>query len=309
MRLRPTRIEDVPVPELSGLALAGGDRPRLLAIGDRKRVLAHATLTDGPLDWSVVDLGGYGLEREHGQFEGIATTADGKILVLCEDPPVVLVLDLDTKGVESVALAGDLFEESSSSGEGVTLLADGRLLVAKEKDPPMLVELGPLEAGAEELHTLATWKLDGVEDISDLTVSGDQLFCLSDQSRRVVADSSRWTQTSSVLAPRASGISMSPTVTVSPTASPKASLSRTTARSSSASTPRRRRRTCAGTGGADGAQPPVRLVGRHHRPPTSSSCPRSSSSCPRSSSTPTSSSWLPGRACRRHRRRRTPPAR
>ena len=187
MRLRPTRIEDVPVPELSGLALAGGDRPRLLAIGDRKRVLAHATLTDGPLDWSVVDLGGYGLEREHGQFEGIATAADGKVLVLCEDPPVVLVLDLDTKGVESVALAGDLFEESSSSGEGVTLLADGRLLVAKEKDPPMLVELGPLEAGAEELHTLATWKLDGVEDISDLTVAGDQLFCVSDQSRRVVA--------------------------------------------------------------------------------------------------------------------------
>ena len=175
MRLRPTRIEDVPVPELSGLALAGGDRPRLLAIGDRKRVLAHATLTDGPLDWSVVDLGGYGLEREHGQFEGIATTADGKILVLCEDPPVVLVLDLDTKGVESVALAGDLFEESSSSGEGVTLLADGRLLVAKEKDPPMLVELGPLEPVRS--CTRSPRGSSTASRTSAISPCGDQLFC------------------------------------------------------------------------------------------------------------------------------------
>ncbi len=38
VRLEPTRIEDVPVPELSGLALSTGraGRARLLAIGDRK---------------------------------------------------------------------------------------------------------------------------------------------------------------------------------------------------------------------------------------------------------------------------------
>ena len=35
------------------------------------------------------------------------------------------------------------------------------------------------------LHALAAWKLDGVDDISDLEFADGVLSCLSDQSRRV----------------------------------------------------------------------------------------------------------------------------
>ena len=194
MRLEPTRIEDVPVPELSGLALStdGAGRARLLAIGDRKTVLAHATLTDEPLDWIVVDLERFGLDRA--QLEGIATTADGRILLLCETPPLVHVLDLETGRAETIALVPaddgelhDVFDESSSSGEGLVPLGDRRLLVAQEKDPPLLVEFGPAAGDAPgTLQARAAWKVDGVDDISDLAVAGGELFCLSDQSRCIV---------------------------------------------------------------------------------------------------------------------------
>ena len=181
MRLEPTRIEDVPVPELSGLAMSG---TRLLAIGDRKSVLAHAELTDDRLAWTVVDLERYRLDGA--QFEGIATASDGTILVLRESPPRVHALDLDGERADTITLvAGDMFDESASAGEGLVSLAERRLLVAKEKDPPLLVEFGPTD-GADTLQASSAWNVDGVKDISDLAVSGGQLYCLSDQSRKVV---------------------------------------------------------------------------------------------------------------------------
>ena len=74
MKLTPTRIEDVPVPELSGLALSAvGGRPArttLLTIGDRKSVLARAVLTDGPLEWTRVDLDRFGARRIAGSSRG-----------------------------------------------------------------------------------------------------------------------------------------------------------------------------------------------------------------------------------------------
>ena len=101
MKLEPTRIEDVPVPELSGLALTAtaDGQPQLLAIGDRKSVLARAALTDGPLEWALLGLDHSGAERDR-QFEAVAATGDGTILLLCEDPPLVLVLHPDS-GVTS----------------------------------------------------------------------------------------------------------------------------------------------------------------------------------------------------------------
>ena len=68
MELRPARIEDVPVLELSGLALSASTAtPELLAIGDRRSVLVRTALTDGPLEWSSLrlDLNG----GRDGQFE------------------------------------------------------------------------------------------------------------------------------------------------------------------------------------------------------------------------------------------------
>jgi hypothetical protein len=209
MKLRPARIEDVPVAELSGLALVttGGGPPELLAIGDRESRLARAILRDEPLEWSTIDLG-----RDGGQFEGVDVAGEGTVLVLCEDPPAVLVLDRAGDHTERVTLeAGDrgilrdVFDEASSSGEGLLPLRGGRLLVAKEKDPALLVEFGPNDAEAEgiagdsfpaagepfetrgdRLFALAAWELDDVDDISDLAFAGGALYCLSDQSRRVV---------------------------------------------------------------------------------------------------------------------------
>ena len=155
-------------------------------------MLAHATLTDEPLDWTVVDLERFGLDRA--QLEGIATTADGRVLLLCETPPLVHVLDLDTEQAETIALVpaddgalDDVFDESSSSGEGLVPLGDRRLLVAQEKDPPLLVEFGPpTDDSTGTLQALAAWKIDGVDDISDLAVAGSELYCLSDRSRSIV---------------------------------------------------------------------------------------------------------------------------
>jgi uncharacterized protein YjiK len=214
VKLEPVRVEDVPVPELSGLAVTGtaGGELELLAIGDRKSVLARATLTDGPLRWNVIDLERTGLGADRPQFEAISATADGTILLLCEDPPVVVALRPEDSAVDRIALVpgdrgllADVFDKSSSSGEGLLPLSDGRFLVAKEKDPPLLVEFGArgadafgvqpnsllttgdrLAPTAGELHALAAWKIDGVDDISDLAFPGGVLYCLSDQSRRVV---------------------------------------------------------------------------------------------------------------------------
>jgi uncharacterized protein YjiK len=209
VKLKPTRIEDVPVPELSSLALADpGGQLRLLAIGDRKRTLAQAVVSEQPLDWTVLDLDRYGTTSDHGQFEGIAVTSDGHILVLCEDPPLVLVFHPASRRAHSITLLpgepGDVFRKAASAGEGLLPLSDGRLLLAKEKDPPLLVELAPPGETAsgvsassfptagewprpDSLRAVAAWSVDGVQDISDLAVADGVLYCLSDQSQRVVA--------------------------------------------------------------------------------------------------------------------------
>ena len=141
-RLRAARVEDVPIPELSGLVLAGGV---LLAIGDKRSVLARAVLGDEPLTWTGVDLGPAGFGEGDAQLEGVAVAGDGTILLLREDPAVVAALDPDDGYAGTTTLAGDEFlEPSSSAGEGLLVLRDRRLLVAHEKDPPLLVEFGPL---------------------------------------------------------------------------------------------------------------------------------------------------------------------
>jgi uncharacterized protein YjiK len=212
VKLKPTRIEDVPVPELSSLALADpGGQLRLLAIGDRKRTLAQAVVSGEPLAWMVLDLDRYGTTSDHGQFEGIAVTSDGHILVLCEDPPLVLVFHPARRQAESITLLPgergvlrDVFRNAASAGEGLLPLSDGHLLLAKEKDPPLLVEFAPpgepasgVSASsfpttgewprAETLCAVAAWSVEGVRDISDLAIAGARLYCLSDQSQRVVA--------------------------------------------------------------------------------------------------------------------------
>ena len=214
MWLEPERIEDVPIPELSSLALAGADDgpAQLLAIGDKRSMLARAVLTDEPLEWDVVNLRRYGVNKRRGQFEGIAVAGEGRILLLSEDPPLVHVVDIAGDRVERIVLSpgripqlDDIFDESSSAGEGLLPLRAGRLIVAKEKRPALLVEFGPVGADAvavasasfpgsaerlgqfdARLEALAGWKLGELDDVSDLAFAGSGLYVLSDRSRRVV---------------------------------------------------------------------------------------------------------------------------
>jgi hypothetical protein len=213
VELRPARIEDVPVPELSGLALlTSAGTTELLAISDCTSALVRAELAQAPLEWSRLDLGDEG-GGGGGQLEGVAVAGDGTILVLREDPPTVSVVDPSGALTDTVVLeAGhgkhlhDVFDDSASSGEGLVPLRGGRLLVAQEKRPPLLVELGPRDAepegvsagslavtdgawerGRERVAALAAWKLDGLDDISDLAIADGVLYCLSDQSCRIVA--------------------------------------------------------------------------------------------------------------------------
>ena len=106
----------------------------------------------------------------------------------------------------SASTSHDIFDDAASSGEGLVPLRGDRLLVAQEKHPPLLVEFGargaepagvsvdslavpdsPWECRSDRLQALAAWRLDGLDDISALAVAGDVLYCLSDQSRCVVA--------------------------------------------------------------------------------------------------------------------------
>lgn len=215
MKLRPVRVEDVPVPELSGLALdsSRSGPPRLLAIGDKKSSVVAAALTAEALVWATFDLARHGIDRKRSQLEAVAIAGDGTVLVLCEDPPVVWRLDPSVGRADRIVLVpgergalSRVFEDEGSSGEGLLALRDGRLLVAKEKDPPLLLELGPpgteaigIDADsfgwtatgsrhvATQLQTLAAWELDHVDDVSDVAFADGVLYCLSDQSRRVVA--------------------------------------------------------------------------------------------------------------------------
>jgi uncharacterized protein YjiK len=182
-----------------------------LALGDKHSRLARATLSDEPLDWTVVGIG-VGGGRADAQFEGIAVGGDGSVLVLSEDPPLVTVIGPDASIVEQITLVAgdrgverDVFDRASSAGEGLLPLSDGRLLIAKEKDPPLLVEFGPpgaapngvaatsfptpgdrLVAMGSRLEALAAWRVDDVDDVSDLAHRRGSLYCLSDKSRRVV---------------------------------------------------------------------------------------------------------------------------
>jgi hypothetical protein len=209
MKLRPERIEDVPIRELSSLALlpSATGPPLLLAVGDRTAELGRARLTDGPLRWDLVDLAAGGPRVGPGQLEGLAA-AGGIVLALSESPPVVHLVDLADLAAgrpagPPVALPPTVGRRGSG-GEGLLPLRGGRLLVAREKDPPELVLCGPPGAAAEpltpaavldphdplpplarRLEALASWRLRGVEDVSDLATAGGRLYVLSDQSSRV----------------------------------------------------------------------------------------------------------------------------
>jgi hypothetical protein len=206
-------IADVPLREVSGLALRGSE---LLAVGDHDPVVFTAPLEPWPLRWEGIDLAGLGLPDGGTQFEAIQPVGEHTILVLQEQPARVLFIDLAAPALIGCLLLdvpkGHRLRESwlgdrSSRGESLVLAERGHLLIVKEKNPAAILEFGPAgdepvgwrrggptvapAAGDATLTVLATWWLGDdlakqLPDISDATVGPDgRLYLLSDQGSAI----------------------------------------------------------------------------------------------------------------------------
>lgn len=204
---------DIPLREVSGLALGGG---RLLAVGDHDPVLFTAPLEPFPLRWEGIDLSGLDLPDGGAQFEAVQSAGENTVLILQEQPARVLFIDLTAKSlvgtlVLEVPPAHRLRQawlgDRSSRGESLILTARGHLLVVKEKEPAAILEFGPAgdapvgwrrgdqceppALGDATFTVLATWWLDDdlarqLPDISDATVGPDgSLYVLSDQGSAI----------------------------------------------------------------------------------------------------------------------------
>ena len=206
-------VSDVPLREVSGLALQGSD---LLAVGDHDPVVFRAPLQSGPLRWHGTDLAGLDLPEGGTQFEALVSSGPNTVLVLQEQPARVLQLDLAGPSVLGTLLLdvpdGHRLREAwlgdrSSRGESLLLTGQGHLIVVKEKDPTAILEFGPAgdapvgwcrgrptvapAVGDATLTVLATWWLSKdligqLPDVSDATVGPDgRLYLLSDQGSAI----------------------------------------------------------------------------------------------------------------------------
>ena len=208
-KLEVRDVADVPLREVSGLSLHGGN---LLAVGDHDPVLFTAPLGAWPPQWRGIDLAGLDLPDGGTQFEAVASADEHMVLVLQEQPARVLQLDLS-----ALRLLGELnlgvpdahplreswLGDRSSRGEAVILTGRGHLIVMKEKNPAAILEFGPPGdapvgwlrggptaapvTGDAAMTVLATWQpgealAEWLPDISDATIGPDgRLYLLSDQ--------------------------------------------------------------------------------------------------------------------------------
>ena len=206
-------VGDVPLREVSGLALRGGE---LLAVGDRDPVVFTAALKPWPMRWQGIDLSDLGLPDGGTQFEAVQPTGEHTVLVLQEQPARVLHIDLAMPALIGTILLdvpdGHRLRQAwlgdrSSRGESLVLADRGHLLVVKEKDPSAILEFGPVGDGPvgwqrggstaapgpgdATLTVLATWWLAEemarwLPDISDATVGPDgRLYLLSDKGSSI----------------------------------------------------------------------------------------------------------------------------
>ena len=225
VRLRPVATLDIPVKEASALAVARrGEDDVLVAVGDRDAALAVSVLLDGrPQEWQRVDLSDAfaAVASDGTQLEGVATDAQGHILLAQEDPSRVFVLDpefarithvLDLDAGTDAALAQAWERDENSKVEAIVPGPGGQLLVVKEKKPICLAMFAPttsapatladlratpkawaspLQPGRGTLRAVGSWpagkSLLRLGDISDAAIGPDgSLFLLSDQSAAIV---------------------------------------------------------------------------------------------------------------------------
>lgn len=215
-RLRLRRRFDSPVRETSGLCVTRmAGREWLVAVGDRDTTLAWCPLEPDPGDWTAVELASLpGAPEDLGQLESVEDAGAGRLLVMGEEPSVVVGVDLAKPAIEAAwhVVAGEdrafgrmWNRDVNSRGESLVVGPDGHLLLIKEKDPVLVVEVGSSGAdpvmtgfsesrsspwqgpGNEQLVPLAWSELQGgPRDVSDAVAVSGRLLLLSDQDRALV---------------------------------------------------------------------------------------------------------------------------
>lgn len=206
---------DSPVREASGLCCFTCDGQEYLAVvGDRSNTIAWAPVADdGPGDWRELVLDDLaGLPPETGQLEAVADAGGGRLVVMGEEPAILVLVDVlaaQVQGWWHITTSGDsdfaqLWDrEENSRGEGLVLLADGHALVIKEKNPVVIIEIGPGGDRRSLDHVSAPTRWDvppgndlpvvhwveipsAPADVSDCEVVGGVIYALSDQDRSLV---------------------------------------------------------------------------------------------------------------------------
>ena len=200
-----TAVYDAPIAEVSGACFAG---EQLVIVGDSEPVVAWAQWTvDGPGPWQTLNVGDLpGAPDDTGQFEAVEHLRDDVVVILCEEPALLVAVDLGSREivgswhmrVELKGLRKAWRKDDNSHGEGL-FFGDDRVFLIKEKEPAAVVEFGP--AGADslgdyrpgtwaptasgELEALAWWPLEDAEDISDACVVDGTVWVISDQDRTI----------------------------------------------------------------------------------------------------------------------------
>ena len=192
---------DAPVPEVSGACFAGD---RLVVVGDSDPVVAWTTWDDGPGSWTTLDVSALpGAPADTGQFEAVEHLHDDVVVILCEEPALLVAVDLGDREVvgswhlqvELKGLAKPWRKDPNSHGEGFFFGPD-RLFIVKEKKPAAVIEFGlpgqesigaPRVGGwappREDVVTALAWIELDLDDVSDVCVVGDDIWLLSDQAR------------------------------------------------------------------------------------------------------------------------------
>jgi hypothetical protein len=194
-------VYDAPIPEVSGACFVGD---RLVIVGDAKPVVAWTRWEGKPGDWKTLNVAKLpGAPAETGQFEAVEHLRDDVVVVLCEEPALLVAVDL-TEGavvgwwrltVDLKGVAKSWRKEPNSHGEAL-FFGEDRLYIVKEKKPALLIEFGPAGQASRgnprpgtwtpppkgELVALATWDVE-LSDVSDACVHDGKVWLLSDQDQ------------------------------------------------------------------------------------------------------------------------------
>lgn len=214
-RLKILDTYDSPIDEASGLCTATltDGHECLVVVGDADTTIAWTPLRTGrPSQWQKLNLAGLaGVPGDLGQFEAVADAGQGRVLVLGEEPALLVLVDplaAECRGWWHLTMqeSPDFQElwdrDENSRGEALLPLADGHVLVVKEKSPVVAIECGPGDRtswdraiaadawAAPEGHELPMIHWSDVDnaprDISDCTLTDGRIVAVSDRDACLV---------------------------------------------------------------------------------------------------------------------------